>query len=119
MPLSTSSLEEDQGPEDFEFAKKAGDLLRRRNRELPRAQRYTVKVDVHLKDGTVFNLKETYPKGHPKNPFTREELIWKFKSLAGKVFKDEARLDKIIDTILNLEKLENFNELTELLSAKN
>ena len=106
-------------PKILEFAKKVEIFSDEEIENLPRAQRYTVKVDVHLKDGTVFNLKETYPKGHPKNPFTKEELIWKFKSLAGKVFKDEARLDKIIDTILNLEKLENFNELTELLSAKN
>ena len=78
-----------------------------------------MKVDVHLNDGRVFNLQETFPKGHPKNPFSSEELLWKFRTLAGKAIEDENRLGRIIDAVLHMEDLARFNELTGLLSAAN
>ncbi|HRX25653.1 MAG TPA: MmgE/PrpD family protein, partial [Aminivibrio sp.] len=70
-----------------------------------------------LNDGRVFNLQETFPKGHPKNPFSSDELLWKFRTLAGKALEDENRVDRIIEAVLHMEDLESFNELTGLLSA--
>ena len=105
-------------PKILEFAKKVEVVNDPEIDNLPRHLRYTVKVDVHLKNGQVFNLKETYPKGHPKNPFSHEELLWKFRSLAGKAITDEKQLDRVIDSVLNMEKLESFNELAGLLSVK-
>lgn len=101
----------------LEFAKKVEVVHDEEIEKLPRHLRYTVKVDVHLKNGTVFNLEETYPKGHPKNPFSHEELLWKFRTLSGRAISDERRIEKIIDTVLNLEQLKSFGELTSLLSG--
>ncbi|MBC7332819.1 MAG: MmgE/PrpD family protein, partial [Synergistetes bacterium] len=58
---------------------------------------------------------QQFPKGHPQNPYTQEELERKFKILAGKVFDDEKHLDKIIETVMNLEEISNIKELTMLL----
>jgi len=82
---------------------------------LPRALRYTVKIDLELKNGTVHHIEETYPKGHPQNPLTREELLWKFKVLAGKVFDNDQRLDAIIEATANLDDLDNIGVLTGML----
>ena len=78
----------------------------------------TVKVDLVLKDGTVYNIGETYPKGHPKNPFTHEELLWKFRTLSERAIPDGERVGKIIDAVLNLERLDRFNELADLLTTR-
>lgn len=104
-------------PKILEYAKKVEVIHDEAIEKLPRHLRYTVKVDIHLKNGTVFNLEETYPKGHPKNPFTHEELLWKFRTLSGRAIKDEKRIDKIIDVVLNMEQLKSFGELTGLLSG--
>jgi 2-methylcitrate dehydratase PrpD len=106
-----------RNPRILEFAKKVDVVHDEEIEKLPRHLRYTVKVDVHLNDGRVFNLQETFPKGHPKNPFSSEELLWKFRTLAGKAIDDENRVDRIIEAVLHMEDLESFNELTGLLSA--
>jgi len=108
-----------RNPRILEFAKKVEVVHDEEIEKLPRHLRYTVKVDVHLNDGRVFNLQETFPKGHPKNPFSSEELLWKFRTLAGKAIEDENRLGRIIDAVLHMEDLASFNELTGLLSAEN
>ena len=86
--------------------------------KLGRPLRYTVYIDVYLKDGKKYSITETYPKGHPKNPFTLEELHGKFKNLAGRVFHDEIKLNKIIKTIENLEELKDVRVLRDLLSKR-
>lgn len=104
-------------PRILEFAKKVEVVSDEEIENLPRHLRYTVKVDVHTRDGRVFNLRESFPKGHPKNPFTHEELLWKFTSLAGKAISDGEQLNRIIDAVLNLEKLDDMRELTALLAT--
>ncbi len=78
-----------------------------------------MKIDIAIKDGRKFHIREEYPKGHPKNPFTREELIWKFKQLAGRAFPDEGRLDEIIETEQELEKVEKIGDFIGLLTQQN
>lgn len=82
---------------------------------LPRRLRYTVKIDVELKDGATYHTEETYPKGHPENPLSRDELLWKFRSLAGRVIENKQRLDRIVDACENMEELDNISTLAELL----
>ena len=53
------------------------------------------------------------------NPFTREELEWKFKTLAGKVIADESKLDAFIGAIDNLEDVDNMTVLTDILRTGN
>lgn len=105
-------------PKILEFAKKVEVVHDEEIEKLPRHLRYTVKVDVHLNSGQVFNLQETFPKGHPKNPFSSDELLWKFRTLAGKAIGDGQQVERIIESVLHLEDLGNVRELTELLSVK-
>lgn len=99
----------------LEYAKKVEVYPDEEIENLPRNLRYTVKVQIELNDGRVFNLRTEYPKGHPLNPFTEEELLWKFDSLAGKVFDCADRRKKIVDAVMHLENLDNVKVLTNLL----
>ena len=99
----------------LEYAKKVEVYPDEEIENLPRNLRYTVKVQIELNDGRVFNLRTEYPKGHPLNPFTEEELLWKFDSLAGKVFDCADRRKKIVDAVMHLEDLDNVKVLTNLL----
>lgn len=101
--------------EILDFAKKVEVYTDEEIEKLPRALRYTVNVEVELNSGQKYAMKTEYPKGHPKNPFTKDELLWKFNSLAGKVFTDEERRKNIVEAVLNLEELDNIQTLTSLL----
>lgn len=101
--------------EILDFAKKVEVYTDEEIEKLPRALRYTVSVEVELNSGQKYAMKTEYPKGHPKNPFTKDELLWKFNSLAGKVFTDEERRKNIVEAVLNLEELDNIQTLTSLL----
>jgi len=105
-------------PKILDFMKKVEVVADEEIENLPRALRYTVKIDIATKDGRTFHIREEYPKGHPKNPFTREELIWKFKQLAGRAFPDENRLDEIITTEQNLEDVEKIDRFINLLTKQ-
>jgi len=102
-------------PKILEFARKVEVVDDPEIENLPRALRYTVKIDIHLNDGRVFNLEVNYPKGHPKNPFTKEELLWKFKTLGFKAIQDDKKLDRIAEALFNLEEVKNVRSFVELL----
>ncbi|MBI2988366.1 MAG: MmgE/PrpD family protein, partial [Deltaproteobacteria bacterium] len=54
------------------------------------------------------------PKGHPMNPMTDADIEEKFRSMAGK-FMGEQQMRQIIDTVYNLEKLDDIGKLVKLL----
>ncbi|MDX9822985.1 MAG: hypothetical protein RBT20_13700, partial [Syntrophales bacterium] len=63
-----------------------------------------------LSDGRNLEDNNEYPKGDPENPLTAAELVAKFKSLTGGILaKGEA--DRIVDKVMNLEKIADVNEL--------
>ncbi len=74
-------------------------------------------VDIVTKDGKTFTWRTAHPYGHPKNPMSREELINKFRDCLSYSVKkfDRSTADKITDSIMNLEKIDNVNEITRLL----
>ncbi len=74
-------------------------------------------VIVKFKDGTSKEATIYNVKGSPNNPLTPGELQAKFQANTRALFK-KSRLKKIIDKILNLEKLPNVTELTSLLTSK-
>ncbi len=102
-------------PKILEFMKKVEVVADDEIENLPRSERYTVKVDVHLSDGRVFNLKELYPKGHPKNFLSDEELLWKFNTVAGYAIKDTQKRKTLVDMVLNLEEMDDISPLIDLL----
>jgi 2-methylcitrate dehydratase PrpD len=76
-------------------------------------------IEIVTRDGRCYNLRVDYPKGNPKNPVTSEELVQSFRSLAGYAAKPLARstIDRTIETILDLEKVQDVAGIARLLSA--
>ncbi len=74
-------------------------------------------VTVKFKDGTIKEAQITASKGSPGNPLTREEILAKFRSNTRALFS-KSRVNKIIDTIMNLEKLPRVHDLSKLLISK-
>lgn len=69
---------------------------------------------VRTKDGRVLESLVWNGKGGPDNPMTKEDLVIKFKSLAG-VILDDRQMDAVVDAVYNLENIRDINELTKLL----
>lgn len=76
-------------------------------------QNWGCELTVHTKDGQVFTKHITNAKGDHDNPLSLDDLIAKFKSLAGQKYTDEQG-NTIINTLLNLEKLSDASHLTKL-----
>ena len=75
------------------------------------------KVTVSLKNGKVYEKEVLDPKGHPNNPLTLEELETKFRRAAEPLLKKEQQ-DKIMDTIENLEQVQDIGKLMRLFEVK-
>jgi len=73
-------------------------------------------VTVKFKDGTVKKATIHHVKGAPGNPMTEEELKAKFRANTIDIFSED-QVTRIIDTVLNLEKLPRVSDLTKLLSS--
>lgn len=73
-------------------------------------------VGVQLNNGEVFSRQVDYPKGSPMNMMSDEELDEKFIHLAKPVLGvDKAPM--VMDMIKNLEKIDDVNEITDLLGS--
>jgi 2-methylcitrate dehydratase PrpD len=73
-------------------------------------------VTVKFKDGTVKKATIYHVKGAQGNPMTEEELKAKFRANTIDIFSED-QVARIIDAVLNLEKLPKVSELTKLLSS--
>jgi 2-methylcitrate dehydratase len=69
--------------------------------------------EITTKQGNKYTSRVEYPKGHPRNPMTDEELLAKFKSLTVN-FLSEQRIQKVADVIFNLDKFSEVNKLMKL-----
>ena len=78
-------------------------------REDDRLPIYTARAHVILRDGSKYSRECLYIKGHPMNPFTKEELITKFRQCVpySAYDLDEATVQSILDAIMNLEEIED------------
>ena len=56
-------------------------------------------------------------RGSPSNPLTNEELIEKFRDNAGYCALGSDKVEKAIETIYRLEKIDDIKELTALLTV--
>ena len=82
----------------------------------PRYDKYTSPglVEITTKKGQKYQHEVLLPKGHPMNPMTDADIEEKFRSMAGKYFS-EKQMMQIIDTVYNLEKLDDIGDLAKLL----
>ncbi|MFP4036697.1 MAG: hypothetical protein ACLFUE_04185, partial [Desulfobacteraceae bacterium] len=69
---------------------------------------------ITLKDGRELSSFVDYPRGHAKNPMTDQEVIAKFRDVAGAYFTEE-RMDQVIEVVFGLEDLEDTRRLMDLL----
>jgi 2-methylcitrate dehydratase PrpD len=76
--------------------------------------RHGVNLSIELQDGRSYSEKVLHAKGSDKHPMTREEVLHKFRLLASRVLP-RSRLEKLEDTLLNLEKLDDARKIAKLL----
>jgi len=69
-----------------------------------------------LRDGKSYSEKVLHAKGSDKHPVTEEEVLQKFHMLASRVLS-RSRVEKLQDTLLNLEKLDDARQIGKLLTA--
>ena len=72
-------------------------------------------VEIKTTDGNSFEIEVDYPLGDYREPMDDDTLYVKFDSMVTPETGKEKR-DKIVDTILNLEKLDDITEFTNLLA---
>ena len=75
-------------------------------------------VEIRTKEGKSYSKRVDYPYGHPRNPMSLEDLIDKFKDCVSYSAKpvDEANVNRAIDLLLNLEKVDDVRQIIQLLS---
>jgi 2-methylcitrate dehydratase PrpD len=72
------------------------------------------KVSIELIDRKKYSASVDKPRGHPVDPLSMEEVETKFRSCAGIVLS-ENEIKKVLETILQIERLENIGSLTRIL----
>lgn len=78
--------------------------------------RHGVEVEVELHNGSRYSEKVLHAKGSDKHPMTEDEVLRKFDLLASRVLSS-TRVEKLRDTLLNLEKLDNARQIAKQLTA--
>jgi len=73
-------------------------------------------VDVRTKDGKEYSEYISLPRGEPENPLSMAEIKEKFMGLATTALSNE-KSEELFKMIINLEKVENIGELSELLTS--
>jgi aconitate decarboxylase len=77
--------------------------------------RHKVRVEVRLKDGTAMETTVESPRGSEHNFASAEDVIAKFKDLAGHALP-APRVDALCDAMLSAEKLDDASELVRLMA---
>ena len=77
--------------------------------------RHGVNLEVELQDGRNFSEKVLHAKGSDKHPMSRDEVLQKFRLLASRVLS-RSRVERLEDTLLNLEKLQDARTIAKLLT---
>jgi len=76
--------------------------------------RHAIIAEVKTKDGRTLRERVDTARGSNKRPMSTEEVIHKYKILAGKVLSQKCVAD-LHDTVLNLEEVSDVRELAKLL----
>jgi 2-methylcitrate dehydratase PrpD len=79
--------------------------------------RHGVELEVQLADGMCYHEKVLHAKGSDHYPMTRGEVLQKFHLLASRVLSP-AQVERLEDTLLNLEKLDDARKIARLLKAR-
>lgn len=79
--------------------------------------RHAVIAEIKTKDGKLFSKRVDTAKGSNKNPMTTEEVIAKYKILAGKVISPQ-NVDALYEQVQTLEKISDVRDLSAKLTTK-
>jgi 2-methylcitrate dehydratase len=71
-------------------------------------------TEITTRQGAIHRCRIDYPKGHPNNPMTDEEISDKFRTMAY-AFMGERETTRVIDTIYNLDMLDDIGILMKRL----
>ncbi len=74
-------------------------------------------VKVKLKNGKEYSHEVLTAKGMPQNPLSEVEILGKYRECASLALRDEA-VEKCVELVWQLERLENLKELMRTLSGK-
>jgi aconitate decarboxylase len=85
--------------------------------ELGEDARWTSRLQVELKDGTVRSVETRHPWGGRMNPVSNEQLKEKFRRMVALVTDDEARVDALEETVLGIREQPDIDRLVELVGA--
>ena len=77
--------------------------------------RHGVNLEVHLQNGTRYSEQILHAKGSDQHPMSEDEILQKFRLLASRVIS-RPRLEKLEDTLLHLEKLDDARKIAKLLT---
>lgn len=79
-------------------------------------EKMTTIIDIELADGRRISGRADFGKGSPANPMSDEELADKFRECAAWGGLPKSNTERVIDLVLNFEKLKSIRELTRLLA---
>jgi 2-methylcitrate dehydratase PrpD len=79
--------------------------------------RHKVHVEAHLNDGTVMKRTVEAARGSEKKFATDTEIVEKYEKLARKALP-KARVERLRDAVLGLEKLKDASEIAQLMTRK-
>jgi 2-methylcitrate dehydratase PrpD len=78
-------------------------------------EHYSCAVTVAMEDGTEFRSEVEDPKGDWRNPVTQKELEQKFTRLVAREIKDEERIERIVDFVTGIDKVDDVGKLFALI----
>ena len=81
--------------------------------KLPKST-YAVTSEITIKDGRHFKKQAAIPKGHYDDPMTDADIEAKVRKMAAK-YMPEKQIKQIIDTVWNLEKVDDVTDLIKLM----
>lgn len=70
--------------------------------------------EIVTKQGERYDRRVDYPKGHPLNPMTDEEVVEKFQSMAAR-YMSQAQVDQVTSTVFGLDELDDIARLNSLM----
>lgn len=79
--------------------------------------RWTSRLTVTLKDGSVRSVETRHPWGGRVNPVTNDQLREKYRRMASLVIDDAARIDALEQSVLSLRTQPDLGRLVELVGA--
>ncbi|MFC1798714.1 MmgE/PrpD family protein [Thermodesulfobacteriota bacterium] len=77
------------------------------------------RVTVITKDGKEFTETRYHPKGDPRNPLTKSEILDKFRDNVSRVNMKKKQIEQIIQLVSKLDEVNDINELTRLFKIQN